>query len=246
MAGNQRSKVTADLKRNRLNITLSSSPDKRAVEKVYTDIRFCVADLKPGFAVITDLSQCTFASLNAILTMRQIMEYLITKQAGIIVRVVLKKSLIFKQLLRFTNRFQGYKPVYVTTLEEAEEILTDTGKHNGLRFDMHRQQIEYTLDLEEEKGHLVDISISGCTVQGSTISLSADKEISIAIPFHRDNETPLIFTTAAKVDWVQDDQFAAQFLNLDDDQKAQLYTCLASEAQRDIPQEQFNSQIASD
>ncbi|MDD3814187.1 MAG: PilZ domain-containing protein [Desulfocapsaceae bacterium] len=237
MAGNQRSKVTADLKRNRLNITLSSSADKREVEKVYTDIRFCVADLKPGFAVITDLSQCTIASLNAILTMRQIMEYLVAKQAGNIVRVVGKKNLVFKQLLRFTNRFQGYKPVYVSTLEEAEEILTNVGKRQGLRFDMHRQQVEYTLDQEKEKGHLVDISISGCAVQGSTKSLSADKEISIAIPFQRDNETPLIFTTAAKVVWVRGDQFAAQFLDLDDDRKAELYTCLASEAQRDIPQE---------
>ena len=235
MADNQRSKVTADLKRNRLNITLSSSPDKREAEKVYTDIRFCVADLKPGFDVITDLSQCTIAHLNAILTMRQIMDYLVVKQAGNVVRGVGKTSLVFKQLIRLASRFQGYKPVYVATLGEAEEILTKSAKRNGLRFYINRQQVEYTINQEEGQGYLVDISTSGCSVQEATISLSADKEISIVIPFHRDDDTPYLFTSAAKVVWVRDDLFAAQFLDLEDGQKAQLYKCLTSEAQRDIP-----------
>lgn len=237
MADNQRSKVTADLKKNRLKVTLSSSPDKREAERVYTDIRFCVADLRPGFDVITDFSHCTIAHLNAISTLRQIMSYLVTKQAGNVVRVVGKTSLIFKQLIRFASKFQGYKPVYVATFEEAEAILAKAAKRNGLRFYMNRQQVGYAINQEEGKGYLVDISISGCSVQESTIPLSTDQEISIAISFHHDDETPYLFTSGAKVVWVRDDLFAVQFLNLDDEQKTQLYKCLTSEAQREIPQE---------
>jgi hypothetical protein len=114
MAEKQRSKVTADLKRNRLYITLSCDPGKKVLEKIYTDVRFCVADLKPGFNVISDLSQCTLGHLNGIPTLRKIMSYLALNQPGEIVRITGKMSLIFKQLIRFTTRFQGYKPIYVT------------------------------------------------------------------------------------------------------------------------------------
>lgn len=54
MAGNQGSKVSADLKRNRLIITVSATASQKEAKKIYTDIRFCVADLQPGFDVITD------------------------------------------------------------------------------------------------------------------------------------------------------------------------------------------------
>jgi hypothetical protein len=232
----QRSKVTANIKRNRLYITPSSSPDKREAEKIYTDVRFCVADLKPGFDVITDLSQCTVAHLNGISTMRQMMDYLVIHQAGNVVLVVGKTSLFFKQLIRFTSRFQGYKPVYVATLEEAEELLTKSTKRNGLRFHIHQQQIEYTINQEEGKGELVDISISGCAVQGATIPLAVDMEISIVIPFQRNDEAPLLFASAAKVAWVRNDMSAVQFLDLDDEKTTQLYKCLTYEAQQDIPQ----------
>lgn len=229
MAGNQRSKVTADLKRNRLNITISSTADKKEVQKIYTDIRFCVADLKPGFDIVTDYSHCTFAHLSAIPTMQQIMEYLTTHQPGNIIRVVGKTSLIFKQMLRFINKFQSYTPIYVNTYEEAEELLANLTKRNGLRFHIHGHQVEYTIDQKEGKGHLVDISISGCAVQGLTIPLAAEKVISIVIPIHHGDDLPSSFTFSAKVVRVQDDLLAAQFLDLDEKQKAQLYKWFAYE-----------------
>ena len=53
-----------DIKRNGLYITLSCDPSKKVLDKVYTDVRFCVADLKSGFDVVTDLSQCTLGHLK--------------------------------------------------------------------------------------------------------------------------------------------------------------------------------------
>jgi len=44
MVDPKRSKVAADRKKNRLYITLSANADKKELEKIYTDVRFCVAD----------------------------------------------------------------------------------------------------------------------------------------------------------------------------------------------------------
>ncbi len=238
MADKQRPKVTADIKHNRLYITLPSDASKKVLEKVYTDVRFCVADLKPGFDVVSDLSQCTIGHLNGISILRKIMNYLVVNQPGEVVRVVGKRSLIFKQLMRIAARFQSYKPIYVTTLEEAEEQLTNSTKRTGLRFHIHRHQVEYKINQEEGEGNLVDISISGCAIKGATTPLSIGEEISITIPFHQDQETLTSFTLTAKVVRTQDDLFAVQFVDLGDDQKTQLYNCLAYGAQSDdIPKE---------
>lgn len=165
MAGKQLSKVKIDIKKNRLYINLSCDPSKDVLAKVYTDVRFCVADLKPGFDVITDLSQCTIGYLNGISILRKIMDYLIAKQVGQVIRVVGKQSLLFKQFIRISSIFRSYSPSYVTTLEEAEDKLTNFARRNGLRFCLHRQQIEYITNQEEGQAEIVDISLSGCAVQ---------------------------------------------------------------------------------
>ena len=51
-----KAKVKTDIKKNRIYITLPSTIVKKDLEKIYSDIRFGVADLKPGFDVITDLT----------------------------------------------------------------------------------------------------------------------------------------------------------------------------------------------
>jgi hypothetical protein len=233
MADKQRAKVTADIKQNRLYIALPGDASKMVLEKVYTDVRFCVADLKPGFDVVSDFSQCTIGHLNGIPILRKIMNYLVINQPREVVRVVGKRSLIFKQLMRLSSVLNGYKAIYVNTLEEAEEQLTHSTKRKGLRFQIHRPRVEYKRNQEEGEGNLVDISISGCAIMGAKIPLRIGEEISITIPFHQDHETLTSFTLAAKVVRVQDDLFAVQFVDLNDDQKTQLYKCLAYEAQSD-------------
>ena len=183
------SKVTADLKRNRLYITFSSTAKKKDLEKVYTDIRFCVADLKPGFDVITDLTQCTIGHLGGISTLRKIMAFLVVNKVDRVVRIAGKMSLVLKQLLGITAKFQGYQPIYVTTGEEAEETLSKSAHRDGLRFLINQRQIEYSTPKEEGKGDLVDISTSGCSVRKSTLAVPVDEEISMAIPLYQDHDT---------------------------------------------------------
>ncbi|MFH2123104.1 MAG: PilZ domain-containing protein [Pseudomonadota bacterium] len=229
MAVNQKSKVTADLKRNRLNITIFSTASQKEAQKIYTDIRFCVADLKPGFDIITDYSHCTLAHLSAIPTMLQIMEYLTIHQPGNIIRVVGKTSLIFKQLLRFLNRFQSYKAIYANTLEEAEELLAKNTHSNGLRFYIHGHQVRYSVDQEEETGVLVDISIGGCAVQGATKSLAIDDKISMVIAINHGDDLPLSLPVTARIVRIENELFDAQFLDLQEEQKIQLQKWFAYE-----------------
>jgi len=223
MASKQGSKVTADLKRNRLLITVSATASQKEAQRIYTDIRFCVADLQPGFDVITDFRQCTLAHLSAIATMRQIMDYLVTKQPRNIIRVVEKNSVVFKQLLQFITHFQSYKPIYANTLEDADEILANLTQRNGLRYHIFGHRVEYTVGEIKGTGKLIDISISGCAIQGMTAPLSAGQEIAIVIPIDHGDNLPSSFTSAARIVRVQDDHFAVQFLDIDEDQRAYLH-----------------------
>lgn len=125
-AGKRSAKVTADIKKNRLYITLAGTINKSAVESIYTDVRFCVADLQPGFDVVTDLTEAQIGHLLGIPTFIKIMEYLKTHGVGRVVRVVGKAKSLFRQISRITESVQVYRPTYVATRAEAEELLSDT------------------------------------------------------------------------------------------------------------------------
>jgi len=234
MASKKGATVTADIKKNRLTITFACDINKKVLEKIYTDVRFCVADLKPGFDVVTDLSRCTIAHLNGIPTLRKIMAYITAREPGEVIRVIGKTSLVFKQLINFTSRFHSYKPVYVATLAEAEERLANSNRQPNLRFQLKGHEIEYSFNQAIGKGYLVDISTAGCVVQEPTITPPVDADITLILPFHQDHDTVSSFTFAAKAVRAEDDLFAVQFTDLDETQKAQLYKCLAFEIQRDV------------
>jgi len=97
----------------------------RELQKLYTDIRFCVADLLPGFAVITDLTQCRIGHLSAIGTYRKIMQFLMEKKVGQVIRVIGEAKVIYLQMLKLSDKIQHYQPIYVVTVEEAEALLDE-------------------------------------------------------------------------------------------------------------------------
>ena len=119
------SKVSADVKSNRLIIRLHGSVQKRDIERIYTDIRFCVADLTPGFAVITDLTEARIGHLAGIDTFIKITRYLAEKKVGPVVRVVGQAKVIFTQIAKLSQQISGYQAMYAKDMEEAEVILAD-------------------------------------------------------------------------------------------------------------------------
>lgn len=119
------STVSADIKRNRLVIKLRGDVPKKDAERLYTDIRFCVSDLNPSFAVITDLTEARIGHLSAIDTFKKITGYLAEKNVGPVIRIVGQAKVFFQQISKLTQQINGYQAMYVKTMEEAELLLTE-------------------------------------------------------------------------------------------------------------------------
>lgn len=129
----QKSKVRADLKRNRLELILTGSLTLAHLQEIYTDIRFCVADLKPGFHVITDLRQCKIGHLAGLGTFTRIREYLAQNRVGTVVRIAHKNQLIFHQISKIICKKSNYPIIYVASPEEADAALEEAAENQMAR-----------------------------------------------------------------------------------------------------------------
>jgi hypothetical protein len=157
--------VKADIKKNRLHFTFSGNVFKQEMEKLYTDTRFCVADMKHGFDVISDYSECFLLHLSGVLSFRNKMNYLMANNAGEIIRIVNKKSIVYKQITNLSSVIWGYKPINVSTYEEAEIKLKNTIKRSGIRFHVNNLPVKYSSKNNEHSGNIKNISTSGCDIE---------------------------------------------------------------------------------
>ena len=227
-------KVKANLGKNRLYFTIAGQATKAELDKLYTDVRFCVADLKPGFDIISDLSACSLGHLSGIPTFRKIMNFLISNGVGEIVRVINSKSIIFNQMLNLSSRICGYQPLYVSSLEEAEQKLEHSIKRNGIRFHVNNFLVEYIANDTKGTGNIINLSTTGCAVESATLSVLAEQEVRIKIVFMQKDTPGEEFIIKARVVRAEGDMFAAEFTDLDDVRKDQLWKCLIHEAERQI------------
>lgn len=232
-AGPSNAKVTADIRKNRLIFRCTGAILKKDLDRLYTDVRFCVADLKPGFHVITDLSECRFANLNCITTFRKIMNYLLEKQAGQVIRIINSTSLIHKQIRNLSARFQGYKPVYVESLDEAERLLENCDSRQDLCFRLHRPPVHFETDTIKHTGYIREISTASCGIECITTDLHSDEEIVLQLEFARQDEAPETFEIRARVTDIEPDHFTAQFLDFDDERRQLLRNCIVREVQKE-------------
>lgn len=226
--------AVADIAKNRLYITITGKLSKQELDRLYTDIRFCVADLKPGFDVINDVSECTLAALSGIPTFKKITNHLITNRVGKVVRVIDKNKIIFKQILNMAARMQGYRASYFSTLEEAEAELESSRHCEGLRFCLYQQAVEFKTGSDQGNGYIIDISTSGCAIQSVTLQPAVEENISLTISFQEHNDLLNTFNIRATVVWTEKNKFAAQFKEVDDDQKEQLWKRLVHESRCEI------------
>jgi hypothetical protein len=227
-----RVKATANISKNRLTISISGNADSKSLEKLYTDIRFCVADLQKGFEVIKDISQCNILYINSFPIYKKIMDYLIANNVGEIVRVKRNGNVSYKQLLNFTDKIHCYKTIYAESEEEADEKLKLLLKRDGVRFKIDTLHFEYEANHCKGKGNIIDVSTSGCAIDSPTLPLAENSEIAITLNFGEYNTFASIFNIKAKVVRANDQVIAVQFLDLDDEQKDQLYKRLAYEVKR--------------
>jgi PilZ domain len=222
-------KVRADIAKNRMHLTLSGNIKKESLTGFYTDIRFCVGDLKPGFDVIVDARLCNLFQISSFPIYKKIIDYLISKKVGEVIRVVKADTISRNQYLNFSKKIQSYKPIYATSIEEAEEILKKLCRRNGMRFQLHGLLVSYQTDQESGKGVLINISTSGCAIESPTLPLPIDTEITIILTFKGHARLSSSFNIKAKIVRTDEEMFAAQFLDLDDVRKDLLYQRLTHE-----------------
>lgn len=115
-----------DSSRNRLYIKIVGTPSRKEVESLYTDIRFCAADLAEGFDVITDLRDCSLVPLGGMTTYMKIVNFLVSNKVTRVVRILNRNSLLFRQIINLADRIQDYQVTVVYSLEEAEAELENS------------------------------------------------------------------------------------------------------------------------
>lgn len=225
-------KAQADIRKNRLHITITGKIDKRLLEQLYTEVRFCVADLKPGFEVINDISRCHLIYIAGLPTFQKIIQFLLTNKAGEIVRIVESNMISCKQILNFSENRPCYKPLYVQTPQEAEQRLETISTRDGIRLKLNHLILEYDSTVGSGTASIADISTSGCAVDNASLTLPPDTEFegSIVLVPH----PPLIsdLQLKARVVRASDTGFAATFLNLSEEFREQLYQRLIYETSR--------------
>ena len=230
-ANSTKLKATANIAKNRLYITIAGKLTKKNLDKLYTDIRFCVADLTPGFDVINDISECTLAALSGIPTFKKITNHLVTSKVGKIIRVIDEQKTVFKQALNFAARMQGYSVIYVNSLEEAENKLVQSQQRDGLRFYLHSQPVKYTIGETGGDGYILDISTSGCAIKSATLLPAVEDSISFSTTFNKQENLIEDFQVLGRVARVEEESFSIKFETLDVEQKESLLQRLVHESQ---------------
>ena len=227
-------KVRVDMRKNRLYFTISGKITKADMEGFYTDVRFGVADLQPGFDVITDLSNCQIGHLAAIPTFRKVMHYIASKGVREVVRVVNPRNVIYRQIMNLAARFQGYIPVYVETVPAAEELLDSPRARKGLRFNLLNSEIYFGAEELSSIGKLKDMSISGCSLTSTAERPAVGEKIQVKILLYDQKGASKVFELASEVVRMFDGGFAVTFGEMEESVKNELKDCLVQEAKRDL------------
>ncbi len=230
----KRSKAVVNIKKNRLTITVAKKITKKCMDHLYTEIRFGVADLKPGFDVVTDLSECSLGALSGLPTFRKITNHLVSARVGRVVRVIDDTKVIKKQLLNIAARTQIYKADVFNSMEAADEFLSGAGQSEGLAFGLKEQNASYSYNGEEGTGLIESLSIHDCELYEVSLRVEQEGALSISIEFDSHEELLNRFEADAKVAWIEDDRFAVTFANVDESLQERLWERLVHESQCEL------------
>jgi hypothetical protein len=118
--------IEVDVPKNRLIVTLVGFFSYEEMKKCTDETIAAVASLKPGFEVITDISQYKVSGEDTAREIERAQEAFVSKGVRRGVRVVGSQAISGMQFKR-TAGIAKYDSVNVATLEEAKNIL-DSGK----------------------------------------------------------------------------------------------------------------------
>ncbi len=114
-------KNKADIERNRLYITFRGKMDALDIIEGGNNVIQEAKMLKPGFCVISDISQLTPTMIDGRQALKNTMRTLFELGIGKVIRVT--GNNIIQSIWSETSIMAGYTAIEVTTIEEAEELL---------------------------------------------------------------------------------------------------------------------------
>ncbi len=211
----KKSKVTSNIEANKITLQFSKFITKKDLESVYTDVRFAVSDLKSGYNVISDFSNTTLLYLNGLGVFRKIFKFILTNDSGEIIRVVQDNRIIHKQLLNLFLKMKGYKPIYASTVEEAEAKIKISEKRNGLRFYFEQHPVQFSLSGSNNQGKIINISTSGCAIMTSDTLPCVNDNLEILFNFEDKTRGSNEFKIRSRVVRSENDTFAVSFSVID-------------------------------
>jgi len=222
-------RVKVDIAKNRLYIFIAGAITKQSLDQFFTEVRFGISDLKTNFHVITDLTKCHMGHLSAIPTFVKIMHYVSSQGAKEVIRIVDNKSLIYPQAINLAAKIQGYSPRYVTSMDEAEELLESTIRRDSLRFNLINKEIEVTVNPLSSTHQLINMSTSGCaTKSDKTIPVGQEAQIKLSLAGKKSGENH--FEIDAVSSRVLEEGVAFRFVEMEDSDKQMLWECLVHES----------------
>ena len=224
-------RARANIAKNRLYLDFRGVVTKKKLETLYTDIRFTVADLSPGFDLISDYSECKLLQLDCLPVLKKIIGYLIENGLSEIVRIITDDHVSYKQVLNLNVRIQGYKPIYVASQDEVEEKLNAVIRRKGVRIHLHDVLVEYEVNSQNGSGRVVDISTSGCAIELSSDAkaLNVNDEVELQISFGYRTEKPETFRIKSHTVRVERNLFAVEFTDFEDEKREHLWKRLLIE-----------------
>ena len=229
------SKVRIDILNNRLYCTFAEKSTAQELAELFADIQRRVPELQPGFDVVEDMSRCHLFQLAAVPTLRKIMHYLVSSGAREVTRVVDRKSTVFRQFINLSLRLRSYKPIYVNSLAEADDLLDKAKRRAGLRFDLHNTWIAVHTESGVFNGKAVDVSSSGCAIMTEAEVLPVGTTVRIKLPLKNETAVTLAFEIPATVVRIFTGGFAVHFMELDGATKDEFMNCLIHELQQENP-----------
>ena len=229
-----RCKAVADIEKNRLVITMAGHVDEKSITKLCHDVRSCVTELKQGFEVINDLSQCSFIHLTGLTIYKKIIDCLILNKVGEMIRVIDNNNISSRQIKRLSEKINCYKPAYAKSNKEAIDTLKYVYKRKEIRFQIHKLKIEYESHGKTGIGVIADISTIGCAVESHNIILEPRTKPVISLTFDNNETIQSNFILNSTVLRSDEKMFAVKFSNLDSELKEQLYRRLAYEVTRSV------------
>ncbi len=225
----KRNTVRIDIKKNRLYCKCIGNVAKEDIDGYFTEIRFAVADLKPGFSLILDLTEVSYGHISALSTLTKIMQYLIAHGVNHIVRIVDDKQLINLQFQNFAVSRQGYEATHVKSLAAAEAFLDKESKRSYIRIKLRNKPVAYSLPNEKASGQLFDISLGGCAITTARPLPAEGESIRVRFSLQGKKAEEFWFEFDGRIVRHIDGGFTVTFEPLPSADRQKLLECMAQE-----------------